>query len=166
MRLTAEIRYEADPTATFAMLLDTDFQERKCLANGALEHEVEVEEFDDGGATVTTRRAMPTDQVPDFIRTFVGQKMWVTEIQDWEAPTEGGHRSGTVVVEIDGAPVRFTGSLRLAADGSTGTVETIEGDLKASVPLIGRKIEDAAAPAIRSAIKVEQRTGTAWLAER
>jgi hypothetical protein len=47
--------------------------------------------------------------------------------------------------------------------GGEGCVETIEGDLKARIPLLGSKIEQAAEPAIRGAIRVESRTGKAWL---
>ncbi len=40
VRLSAEIRYDAEPAAVVAMLTDVDFQERKCEATGALESEV------------------------------------------------------------------------------------------------------------------------------
>ncbi len=165
MRLSAEIRYDADPRAVFTMLADTAFQDRKCTATGALDHEVEIEEFDDGSATVTTRRTMPTDRVPDFVRTFVGQTLQVEQIDDWGPASADGAREGTVVVEIKGAPVRLAGSLRLAADGG-GSLESIDGDLKASVPLIGGKIEKAIEPALLAAITVEQREGRAWLASQ
>jgi uncharacterized protein (DUF736 family) len=52
------------------------------------------------------------------------------------------------------------------APGGQGSLETIEGDLKARIPMMGRKIEETAAPAIRSAIRVESETGAAWLATR
>lgn len=165
MHLTADIRYDAAPDAVFAMLSDPGFQERRCVATGALEHDVSVEEFDDGGVTVTAHRVMPTDQVPDFVRTFVGPTLVVSEIQDWTAAAEDGTREGTLVLEIQGAPVRMTGSLRLVADGK-GTVEVIDTDLKASVPLVGGKIERAVEPAILAAIRVEEREGRAWLAAR
>ena len=163
MRLSAEIRYEAGPQAVFTMLTDPAFQDRKCKATGALQHDVEIEEFEDGGATVTTRRTMPTDQVPDFVRTFVGQTLNVVQIDDWGAPAADGSREGTVVVEIQGAPVRLAGALALEPDGG-GTRERIDGDLKASVPLVGGKIERAVEPALQAAIRVEQREGAAWLA--
>lgn len=163
MRLTADIRYDADPDAVFGMLCDPAFQEQRCVATGALEHEVVVEEFDDGGTTITSRRTMPTDEVPEFIRTFVGRTLVVAEIQDWTGPDADGARDGTLVLEITGAPVRMTGSLRLVAEGP-GTVEVIDCDLKAAVPLVGGKIERSVEPAIRSAIRVEERTGRAWLA--
>lgn len=166
MRLNAEIRYDADPAAVSAMLLDTAFQERKCEATGATEHQVQIDEFDDGSAVITTRRTMPTDRVPDFVRGFVGATLEVEQNDDWGAPSADGSREGSMVVEIKGAPVRLTGTLRLAPAPGGGTVETIEGDLKASVPLIGGKIEKAVEPALQAAIKVEQQQGRAWLAAR
>ncbi len=163
MRLSAEIRYDADPRAVFAMLTDTAFQDRKCEATGALDHEVEIQEFDDGSATITTRRTMPTDRVPDFIRSFVGQTLLVVQNDDWGPAAPDGSREGTIVVEIQGAPVRLAGSLALSPQGGQ-SVELIEGDVKASVPLVGGKIEKAIEPALQGAIKVEQREGRAWLA--
>ena len=44
-----------------------------------------------------------------------------------------------------------------------GAIESVQGDLKARIPLIGARIEKAAAPAIESAIRVERETGQAWL---
>jgi hypothetical protein len=163
VRLSAEIRYDAHPAAVFAMLTDPDFQERKCAATGALEHEVGIDEYDDGGAAIRTDRTMPTDQVPDFVRTFVGQTLSVIEVDDWQPAAADGSREGTVVVEIKGAPVRLAGAMTLRPDG-TGTRQTIDGDLKASVPLVGGRIEKAVEPALQAAIRVEQREGRAWLA--
>jgi hypothetical protein len=55
--------------------------------------------------------------------------------------------------------------MTLRADG-TGTRQTIDGDLKASVPLIGGRIEKAIEPALQGAIRVEQREGRTWLTSR
>src|SRR3954464_1995306 len=92
------------------MLTDAAFQERKCAATGALESEVEIERFPDGGAPIRTRRTMPTDQMPDFARSFVGRSVDVVQVDDFGAPDGGGRREGTVVVEIKGAPGRVAGS--------------------------------------------------------
>jgi hypothetical protein len=89
----------------------------------------------------------------------------VTETQDWGPSGTDGVRQGKLAVEIAGAPVSLHAVLSLAASGK-GTVETIEGDLKARIPLLGNKIEESAAPAIQSAIRVEGETGMAWLASR
>ena len=164
MQLRADIRYDADPERVFAMLIDPGFQEAKCVATGAIEHSVAVSEHDDGGATIVSRRSMPTDRVPDFVRSFLGTTLDLTETQVWSAAGEDGSRTGSLTVQIQGAPVKFTASTALAAEGA-GTHQPIEGDLKASVPLIGGKIEQSAEPAVSAAIRVEQRTGTSWLAE-
>ena len=165
MRLSAEIRYDADPATVFGMLTDADFQERKCAATGALDHEVEIDEYDDGSAAIRTSRTMPTDQVPDFVRTFVGSTLAVVEVDDWQPAAADGSREGTVLVEIKGAPVRLAAAMTLRADGA-GTRQTIDGDVKASVPLIGGRIEKVIEPALQAAIRVEQREGRAWLATR
>ncbi|HEY6798400.1 MAG TPA: DUF2505 domain-containing protein [Kineosporiaceae bacterium] len=165
MRLSAEIRYEAGPKRVFGMIVDPAFQAAKCAATGSLEHEVDVTEHADGGATVFTRRTLPTDQVPDAVRVLVGRTVHLAETQCWEPERADGSRSGTIRVEIEGTPLRFTASTALVPVGE-GTRQPIDGELRANVPLIGGRIEKAAEPAVRGAIRVEERTGTSWLAER
>jgi hypothetical protein len=163
MRLTAEIYYPGiHPVAVFTMLTDRAFQERKCAATGSLAYEVDLELFEDGGASITTHRTLPTDQIPEFVRRFVGGSVRVVERHDWQGLSDDGTRQGTLVVEITGAPVHMTCDIRLIADDE-GTVHEVDGDLKSSVPLIGGKIEKAVEPAIRAAMRVEERTGRAWL---
>lgn len=164
MRFTAELAYDASPDTVFAMICDVEFQERKCVANGALEQQVEIEQYEDGGATVTTHRTLPADGVPDFVKPMVGPTLRITQTDEWSGPEEDGSREGTTVAEIAGAPIRFTATLRLTANES-GARQVVNGDLKASIPLFGGKIEKAAEPAIRAAIRAEQRTSTAWLTE-
>jgi hypothetical protein len=164
VRLSDQIRYEADPRAVFRMIVDPDFQDAKCVATGSLEHEVDVQEHPDGSATVFSRRTLPTDQIPDFVRSFVGSTVRLAETQRWSAETPDGTRTGSIEVQIEGMPVRFTASTALTVAGR-GTQQPIEGELKASVPFLGGKIESAAEPAVRAAIRVEARTGASWLAD-
>ena len=63
---------------------------------------------------------------------------------------------------VAGAPIALKGTLMLAP-GQGGTVETLEAELKAKVPLIGGKIEKAAAPPIEEAIDIEATTAQKWL---
>ena len=162
MQLSAQIDYPASPDAVYAMLTDRVFLEQVCAATGALSSTVEVVEAG-GGATVTTRRELPTDEVPDFVKRFVGATLSVLRVDRWDAAAPDGARTGTITVEIAGAPVRLTGTLSMR--GSAGrTTQDVVADLKASVPLVGGKIEKAAEPAIRSGLSVEERLGKEWLA--
>jgi hypothetical protein len=165
VRLTKDISYAADPAAVFAMLTEVPFQERKCAATGALSHDVDIERYDDGSVVIRTRRTLPTEQVPDFAQRFVGRTIDVVQVDDWGPAGADGAREGTVVVELKGAPIRFAGSVSLRPGGE-GTVEAFDGDIKASVPLIGGRMEKALEPALRAAINTEHREGQAWLAAR
>ena len=162
MKVTAQIRFAADPAKTFAVLMDEDFQEEVCRSTGSVGTEVSVDQTG-GGATIRTSRELPTDQFPDFIKKFVGDTVHVVRVDTWGPAAADGARDGTIVVEIKGAPVRLTGTITLRPQGAE-TIEDVDGDLKASVPLIGGKIEKAAAPAIREAIDIEGRTAQEWLA--
>lgn len=161
MKISAAIDYAATPDEVFAMLADEDFQNHKCAATGALRHAVSITEHGERTIIVSTRD-MPSDSFPAFVKGMVGETLGVTETQDWGPLGADGVRHGRLTVKIAGAPVALAGTLSLALGGE-GCVERIEGDLKASIPVLGSKIEHAAAPAVEGAIRVESRTGKAWL---
>lgn len=162
MRLSAEIRYDAAPSTVYQMISDPQFQERKLANTGALSYDVTVDSHEDGGITVTSRRELPTDRVPDFVKGFVGQTIKVEQVEEWEAVEADGVRNGSLVADVSGMPVKFTARLSLVPSGD-GTLEVVQGDLKASVPLIGGRVEKATEPAIKAAVAAEERTGRDWL---
>ena len=163
MRVTTEINYPAEPAAVFAMLTDKTFQDRKLGRTGALSWDVQIRE-EAGGAVVTSRRALPTDQIPDAFRSLVGAQITITQTETWGPAGPDGARTGTLVVEVAGAPIRMNATLSLSPSG-VGTVERVDGELKARIPLLGGKIERSAEPAVRAAIDAEERIGQAWLAQ-
>jgi hypothetical protein len=165
VRVEDRIRYPAPPAEVAQMLADPEFVERKCRATGALSHTADVDGSAGGPFTITTTRTMPTEQLPDVARKLVGSTLELRQVEVWEAPGPEGARAGTVTVEILGAPVRLRGTVRLEPDGS-GTVETLTGDLTASVPLLGGRLEKAAEPAFLAGVRKEHEVGSAWLAAR
>ena len=165
MRVRADIRYNADPATVFAMLTDQTFQDRKLSQTGALTWDVEVKQ-ENGGAVITSSRALPTDQVPDAFKALVGPQIRIGQTETWGPAAADGSRTGTMTLEVIGAPIHLTSTLSLSATDGGGSVELVDGELKARVPLIGGRIERAAEPAVRAAIDAEQRIGQAWLAER
>jgi hypothetical protein len=162
MKISAILDYAATPHQVFAMLTDEDFQVRKCEATGAASYAVSI--TTDGDRTViVSSRDLPTDDFPDFVKSLVGATLAVTETQDWGPAAKDGTRQGALTVDIAGAPIDLAGSLSLEPGGQ-GSVESVQGDLKARIPLLGGRIEKAAAPAIESAIRVEREIAEAWLA--
>jgi hypothetical protein len=164
MKISATLDYPATPYDVFNMLADEGFQNRKCEATGALNHTVSISAK--GNRTViVSSRDLPTDGFPAFVKSLVGDTLAITETQDWSPAGTDGARQGTLTVEIAGAPIDLNGTLSLTPSGQ-GSVESVEGELKARMPLFGGQIEKAAAPAIESAINIEREIGQAWLARR
>ncbi|WP_311836044.1 DUF2505 domain-containing protein [Cellulomonas fimi] len=163
MHVHVELRYPAPVDAVVRMLADPGYGRAKVEASGGVVQQVDVTDEPGGGFAVTMRRSMPTDDIPANVRHFVGASLDVLQVEAWEGPGPDGRR-GTVVVEIAGAPVRLTGTVRLTADGPDASVVVYDGDVKASVPLFGAAIEEAAARAVRHALEAEQPVGVEWLA--
>jgi hypothetical protein len=164
MRVTAEIHYSADPATVFEMLTDKAFQDRKLSETGALSWDARVQREGDA-AVIVSHRELSTDIVPDSFRSMVGQQITIVQTERWGPARADGSRTGTLEVEVGAAPVKLTAALTLAAT-STGTTQSVDGELKARVPLLGGKIERSVEPAVRAAITAEERIGQAWLAER
>jgi hypothetical protein len=161
MKIAKSIEYAGTPEEVFAVLSDVKFQEAKCAATAAVKHSADVKTVGDH-TVITTERILPSDGLPDFAKSMVGPTLKVTETQDWGPASSGGGRRGTVDMTVAGAPIALQGTMMLAPGGG-GTVETIEAELKAKVPLIGGKIEKAAAPPIEEAIDIEALTAAKWL---
>jgi len=167
VHVRVQLRYPAQVPAVAAMLADEGYARTRVEASGAAVEQADVTGSADAAFTVATRRSVPTDQIPAQARAFVGSRLEVRQVEAWEAPAADGARRGTVVVEISGAPVRLTGTVALEPDPSgVGATVTYDGDLKASVPLFGAAVEQAAVGAVRSALEAEQDAGNRWLAAR
>ncbi|MFD1716894.1 DUF2505 domain-containing protein [Georgenia deserti] len=157
MRFESTIDYPADVETVATMLADERFATRKMDAAGALSSSSEVTR--DGEAfTVTTRSQMPTTKIPPAFRSLVGDSLEVIVVEAWGAPEADGSRTSTFGLEIVGAPVNVEGSQRLVptADGCT---ETYSGEVHASVPLVGRRIEKTAVDTVDKVVAVERRLG-------
>lgn len=164
MRITETITYHAAVDVVYIMKTDPAFQERKCADSGALQHDVAVRQ-NGAGALVVTRRDLSTDGLPDFVKSIVGARLSVTETYDWKGAAADGSRDGTLIVEAAGAPVAMRGTVRVEPV-EAGTNLTIDGDLRANIPLLGSRIEKAAAPAFIRALRSEHESGRRWLEER
>lgn len=161
MRIDRSWGLPANPDTVYAMLTDPAFSERVGAATGAVECSAEVIPFEEGHEVVV-RRSLPTDRVPGAMQRLVGSRLQVTETSRWSGPDADGARRAELDVDIDGAPVRYRGSIDLEPHAQ-GSSLTVEGDLKAGIPLIGGQIERAAAPALAGALEVEERESRAWL---
>ncbi len=185
MHLSEMLVLPTDPRTAARLLADPDYVREKVVASGATCEQVDVTHDDTapddtapdeaaprgaaphaapGAFTVTSRRLLPTEQIPPQVRAFVGNRIEVRQVEAWEAPDDEDARVGTVVVEVSGAPVRLAGRVTLVAHGPAATAIRYEGELRAGVPLFGAAVEEATAGAIRAALAAEAQVAQRRLA--
>jgi hypothetical protein len=160
MRLHADDRYDADAAAVFDMFCDRDFLRAKYDALGYPKHEVLDLTASDDGATIKTRRWVPAN-VPGFAKKIFGDTTEMVQTDTWGPETDGVRR-GTWVIDVPGKPVKASGSITLEAT-SSGSLVTIDGELKASIPLIGGKLESWAGGEAAETLGKEYDFGITWL---
>jgi hypothetical protein len=157
--VTIELRYPGRTVEEVrGMLAEPDFRQAVCEHQGVEDSEVTIEEYDDGSMTVDTHRTYGSDFVPPFARKFVGETIDVVQREEWTSPTEA-----TWDLTIPGKPGQMTGSARLVQQGSD-TVETVTGEVRIGIPLVGGKLEDLIAGLTRDAFHAENKVGAKWLA--
>lgn len=159
MRFEHTLRYDAAPEEVFAMLGEAVFRERVCEAQHATEATAEVDGVDDT-MTVQVDQKRPAEGIPSFARKFVGDTIHIVQREEWSSATDA-----SLDVTIPGKPGHLKGTITLRAEGG-GTVETVAGDLRVAIPLVGGKIEVLVGELLEHALETEQRVGNAWLAER
>ncbi|WP_019136609.1 DUF2505 domain-containing protein [Cellulomonas massiliensis] len=162
MHLVVEHELAADVAEVAALLTDPGFLAQRARSVSEGDAEVDVTAGAGAPLTVTTRRGLPTDQIPHQLRRFVGERLEARQVEASQEPGADGSRSATVVLEIVGAAVRLTGTARLEPTAA-GSRLRYEGDLHAGVPLLGPAVEQAAADAIRATLADEHRVTERWL---
>ncbi len=163
MDVRTEYQFATDPDAVFAMFTDPEYQRQKLLDAGHQDVDVlECGLADDGKTTrIVTRRKVTVD-VPGALKRVLSPTNTVIQTDAWD-PAKGGARTGTWKVEIKGIPVHLSGTMRLQA-AKGGSTEVIQGTLKASVPLVGGKIEKLAYSNFLEQTAQEQEFADRWIA--
>lgn len=156
MKFQHELRYDASPDEVYAMLADPAFREQVCEAQHVTECTVEIDEAD-GSMSVRVDQHRPSDGIPGFAKKFVGDEIHIVQNEEWSSTTDA-----KLDVGIPGKPGQMKGTVTLRPDGD-GTVETVAGELKVNIPMVGGKIEKLIAQMLADALKVEQRVGTSRL---
>ena len=154
MDVQKDLSLPASPADVLRLWLDPSFHERRCEAAHALRYEVVVEPTGatSAPATVRTTRDLPTDRLPDLARSFVGQTLTLVERIEWT-----DDHSASVHVSVPGAPITLTGAYALGAAPGGGSRLVIRAEVKAAVPVIGRKIEKMVMPVMQSALDHDER---------
>ena len=145
--------YDATVAEVYAMLMDPDFRDKQCAANDAISNTVSI---DDGAVVVDMMQR--TKGVPSFAKRFMKETTHAIVREQWT----DGTRS-VFEVKTPGAPTAIKGTAVLAESDGRTTL-TYDFDVKASVPLIGGKIERLAGDLTAEGFKIDEGVGRKWLA--
>ncbi|MCG8654732.1 DUF2505 domain-containing protein [Yimella sp. NH-Cas1] len=164
MKIKRSWTYPAPVADVYAMVTDEAYQRRKSAATSTDGGTVELAQTADGGHLITVARVLPTDAFPENIRAMVGNTITVVETQTWGLAGDDGSRVADLAVDVKGTPASMKGTVTLTPVSDTQTRLDVDGDLKGGIPIIGGKIEKAAAPSFIHALEQEERIGTEYLA--
>lgn len=164
MNLEKVLRYAAEPDAVAALLADPDFVAEVCAASGAHEWTVDVTGEHDGAFSVVSSRHLPVDELPETARRLLGRTLRVRETDRWQAPDATGVRTGTIELDIPGAPVRARATMTLGPEGGGRSVQVVSGQIHATVPLLGARVERVAQGPLLEALDQLEETARQRLA--
>lgn len=150
----------ADVEQVYALVTDQTFRTESCGEQGARDYTVTVERSG-AGATVTVVRSQEVE-LPDFAKKLTGSTIKVKQTEVWSGPSADGDRHADVKVSIVGQPAEMLGTATLRAT-SAGTDFVLDGDVKVSIPFIGKKVEPEVAKAIIASLRAEVSLGNTRL---
>ena len=156
-KLSHDLTYQASLTEVGEMLMAPGFREQVCDAQGATRRTVTVGPKA-AGMEVVIDQVMPARGIPGFAKKFVGEEINLVQTEQWS-----DIETGSVDVVIPGKPGQMRGTIRIQESGGT-TTETVEMEIKVSIPLVGGKIESLIADLLRKALKAEQAVCRDYLA--
>ena len=156
MKIKESFTYpDTDVESVYALISDPVFREEAVAAVGGQDIEVTIEPSGDGHI-VTVIQTQPA-KVPDFIKKFVGDSVKVKQVERWGGPDEEGNRSAEVKFTVIGQPADMVAQVDLAGQGDVTFV--VDGDLKVSVPFLGKKIEPEIAKIISASLRSDVEQG-------
>jgi len=167
MRKTITITYPASPARTAQMLADPAYQEERVSRAGLDNASVDVAQRGQGFVTTIAGSIQPS-QLPSVASRIVRSAVSFTVAESWGEPKDDGSRSGGYDVTLKNTPVKVSATSTMAPAVDTAgeaTTATVDVDLKVSVPLGGKTIEEKAMSMVGRVVADEERRATAWLAE-
>lgn len=160
--LTHAIPYPGPVEHAWSMISDPGYQRAKLEDAAASNTEVTIEPAAEGGTRILLERDNPVQGVPAAVRRLVGETTHVIEEVVWSAPGPDGSRTAAHDTRFIGAPVTMTGRMTLSpAPGGAATL-SLTVQLHSAVPLLGGKVEQAAADQTVAALDREAAFAAAW----
>ncbi|MFI5694571.1 DUF2505 domain-containing protein [Kribbella sp. NPDC051586] len=164
MDLSLATTYDASPEEVFAMITDITFQEQVFERLRVQSYDVVVGDAGGNGDDLAVRFHWQTQaaDVPVVARRFVGTTLELAQNKVWHRPDVNGAREADVDGGVTGVPVKVSGTTRIVPAGR-GTTQAFDLQVTASVPMVGKGIEQVVADAVRIRLEKKFEVARAWL---
>ena len=161
-KLSETMSFDAPCSEVFAMMTNEDYVAKKIAGTAGTDPTISV--VDQGSdVVVEAGRNLPA-QVPSFMKSFVGDAIRVDEVGRWSPADDLGARTAQVTIDFAGTPAKAVGTMDLRPKGD-GSEVLVNFEVKASVPLVGGKIEGVIVDQIVRAVRKENEIGNQWLSQ-
>ena len=167
MKKTITLTSPAGPERVSAMLADPDYQRKRVERADLSDATIDVAARGRGFVS-TISGSVPPERLPSAAKRFVRSALSFNLSESWGEPADDGSRTGGYDVTVKNAPVKVsaTSTMAPAADAAgEATTVTVDVDLKVTVPLVGKTIEEKAMGMVGRVVADEESRATAWLAE-
>ena len=165
MEVKGAHRYLAPLDDVIVMLRDREATRQKYEGQG--HRDVDIVECSGDATTlrIVSTRVVDVD-LPGFAKKVLKPTNTMTQRDEWHRLPDGTGWDGTFDVEVKGAPIHLSGTMRLSS-APDGTNHEVVLQVAVKVPLIGGRIADwAAKNDVRRTLDAEFEFGDKWLAER
>lgn len=154
-------KYDASPDAIFAMLCDADYVAGKYEALGDVSSDVQEHAVGDGSLNLKVARVVPSD-LPDFAKKVLGENNNLVQQETWTKTADG--YLCDLDIDAPGKPMHITGKLEIKGTGESSSDWHVNMEIKASVPLIGGKLEGSVEKETLASLDKEYAFNKEWLA--
>lgn len=154
--------YPTTPDGIMAMLQDPEYVKGKYEALADKKTAVlQLEKTADGHIFKVEREV--DANLPDIAKKVLGETNHLIQTEVWHANANGGY-DADVTIDSPGKPVKITGTMHVTPDGDANATWKVDFLVKASVPLVGRKIEQIVAKEAQDNLAKEYTFNKSWLA--
>ena len=155
--------YDYSAEALWAMMQDPAYLEGKYQALQDIEFEVVEHTCDNDAVTIKVSRVVPAD-LPDVAKKVLGDTNQLMQTETWKR--NGDSFDCDLDIDSPGKPIKITGKLNIKPTGDSSADWKVDMDIKASVPIVGGKIEGAVVKATESSLDLEYQYNNEWLSSQ
>jgi len=139
VRFSGDQTYDASVESVFALFVDPDVVRARYETAGDRDIDILECRPDADGYVIGTSRTVDVD-LPGFARRVLKPTNTMLQVDTWGPADADGARDGNFAIEVKGAPVKVSGTMRLAPTEDGHCRHTVTGKLDVKVPLVGGKV--------------------------